>query len=117
MEDLLTSDLAMFTLIVGFFAPLVIAAVQNPAWSTRTKTLVTIVFCVFVGAATAYFSGFFSGKSAVSAILIVFVVSITTYQNFWQKMGVTQVIERETTLTPRHAADVSEEQEEPTLVQ
>lgn len=111
METLLTSDLTMFTLVVGFLAPLVIAAVQKPTWNARTKTLVTALFCVVVGTGTAYFSGFFTGKSVVSIVLVVFVVSITTYQNFWKKTGVTEVIETATSPSasaPEHAEEAEE---------
>lgn len=102
MDDVLT-DTAAWALIVGFLSPLVIAAVQQPTWSNRIRALVTFLYSVIVGVITAWLNGTLDGRAVVSAVLLIFVMAISTYRGLWKETGVTGVIEAATS-PGRHAA-------------
>lgn len=90
------SDLAMWSLLVGFIAPLLIAVLQQPQWTRATRALVTFVFCIVVGLGTAYFNGDFNGRSIVSSVLIVLVTAISTHSALFKNIGLTDSIEKKT---------------------
>jgi len=89
-------NLTMWTLIVGFLLPNVIALVQRPTFGKRTRTAITGVFCAVAGVGTAYLTGDFNGKDIVSSVLIVGVSTITFYKGFWKSAGVAPAIEEKT---------------------
>lgn len=94
-------DLALWSVIVGFLSPLVIATVQQPQWTSRARALVTFAYSLVAGGLTAYFGGDLNGKSVVTCVLVVLVAAITTYKGLWQPMGTTDAIENAT--SPRRA--------------
>lgn len=90
------TDLELWAVIVGFFVPVVLSVINQPTWSSRRKSTVAFIFAVFVGAITAWLQGDLNGRSVVSAILLVLVLSITTYKGFWKPTGVAGAIEVKT---------------------
>ena len=89
-------NLTMWTLIVGFLLPNVVALVEQPSWSKPARTAVSAVVSVLGGAGTAYFAGDFVAKDVITSILIVGVASITFYKGFWKPAGIAPVIEQKT---------------------
>lgn len=109
-------DLALWSMLVGFFSPLFISALKSSRWSARTQSIVAFAFYVLVGAVTAWLSGIFSTVSLMTAVLLIFVTGATSYRDLWKKTGVTGKIEAVTsrggdTADPdengRHEAGVS----------
>jgi len=96
-------DLTMWSLIVGTLAPLVIALVQQPKWSTRTRTVVGFVGALILGTGTAFFQGDFTGRNITSSVLIVLVASLSTYKHLWTPAGVAPAVEGATSPTDRPA--------------
>lgn len=90
------SDFQMYTLIVGFFLPPVLAIVQQRTWSLQIRAAVAFVACVLAGAGVAYFQGDLTGKRLISGALIVLVTGLATYQSFWKPIGVAPTIEEKT---------------------
>lgn len=89
-------NLTMWTLIVGFLLPTVIAVVQRPTFSKRVRTVITASFCAVGGAGTAFFNDEFVARDIVTSILIVGVSTITFYNGFWKTTGITPAIEAKT---------------------
>lgn len=87
------SNVAMWGLIVGFLTPIVLAVVQQPSWSQAVRSVVMFVFALIAGGATAYFAGQLDGKDVTTAVLIVMVSAISTYEGFWKKTGIAPKIE------------------------
>lgn len=79
-------DTALLALVVGFFAPVVYNLIIQSGWSSRTQAIAAFLFSAVLGGLTAWVSGAFNGISILTAILLVFVVAITTYQSFWKKV-------------------------------
>lgn len=86
------TDLIMWSGLVGFGLPLVIAVIVQSRWSDNVKAVVAFLACCLAGAGTAYFSGHFVGRSIVSSILVVATVGMALYQGFWKPTGVTAAI-------------------------
>jgi hypothetical protein len=80
-------DAAMLALVIGFLAPLVLNFIINATWPKWVKPLVAFAFAAVAGVITAWVTGAFEGLSIVSTILLILVVSITAYQNFWLKVA------------------------------
>jgi len=84
----------MWSLLVGFFLPPVIALIQRKGWSDGIRALVAFAACIVAALGTCYFNGSLDGRSLVSATLTVVVTAIATYKGFWHKTGVSDAIER-----------------------
>jgi VIT1/CCC1 family predicted Fe2+/Mn2+ transporter len=94
------TDIVMWSSVVGFFLPAVLAIIQQPKWSDRVRTVVAFVACAVAGAGTAYFQGDLTGRRFVEAGLVVLVTAMATFRNFWKSSGVSGAIERQTALDP-----------------
>ena len=92
------SDLAMWSLIAGFFLPPVQAIVQQQHWSQSLRAIVNFFACLLVGAGVAYFSAALTGKTWVESALVVLVTSIATYRGTWKPAGIAPQIEAGTTV-------------------
>ena len=91
------SNLQMWSLIVGFLTPLLTAAVQQPKWTSRTRALVQVAVAIVIGAGTAWFNDQIdSTKGVTTAILVVLVASMSSYESVWKKTGATAKIEQAT---------------------
>lgn len=91
----LGSDLELWTLIVGFLLPTVLALLQQPGWSDRLRALVAFGASAVAGAGTVYFTDpdAFTTQPVIRTILVVFVVAIATYRNWWKPTGIAPEIE------------------------
>jgi VIT1/CCC1 family predicted Fe2+/Mn2+ transporter len=89
-------DLAMWSLVVGFFLPLALSVVIQTGWSEAAKAAVAFLAAAAAGAGTAYFEGDLTGRSFVSAALVVLVSALATYRSFWKPTGVAPSIETAT---------------------
>lgn len=91
------SEVELWAAIVGFFLPVVIAAIQKAQWDDARKAWVAFGSCLVTGFGTAYFGGQLDlqnlDKVALD-ILIVFGAAITFYKGFWQKTGIAGAVER-----------------------
>lgn len=88
------TNLQMWSLLVGFLAPLVIAVIQQPKWKQSTRALVTAICSIVGGGLTAYFEGSFDDKSdVIGSILLVGVAAMTFYAKFWKQTRVAPAIE------------------------
>lgn len=95
---------ALWGLIVGVLTPPVVAIVQQPSWSTRTRSYVGVAVAVVFAVLTCLVDGSIGqGQTVLATIAAVLVASQTTYRELWRKIGVTGAIEHAT--SPGGAAD------------
>ena len=90
------TNFQMWSLIVGFLLPPVLAVVMQSSWSDRLKAVVAFTSCAVAGAGVAYFQGDLTGKRFVEAGLVVLVTAVATYRNFWRPTGISPAIETKT---------------------
>jgi hypothetical protein len=93
-----------WAMIVAFFAPLVIAVVNQPGWTKFRRTSVMVAASVLIGLGTSYFAGDFSDRSIVSCILIGMTVTISAYKGLFEPTGIAAAIERATSPGQQSAA-------------
>lgn len=86
----------LWSLIVGFISPMLIAVVDQPGWTRAARTAVQVAVSVVIGLATAYFAGDFTGKDVVSNILIASVAAISAYKGIFQPTGMAPRVARAT---------------------
>lgn len=98
------TDLAMWTLLVGTLLPPVIAVVQQPQWSSRVRSLVSVATCLVAGGGTAWLGGALSGTSLVTTVLTVLVTALATYTGFWKPSGIAAAVEGVTSSKPTEYA-------------
>lgn len=80
------SNLALWTSIVAFFAPVVLDLIIQSGWSKRLQSIVAFLVAALIGVVSAWFSGAFTGVGIVTGILLAFVVTITAYKGFWKQV-------------------------------
>lgn len=100
-----TSDLAMWSIIVGFGLPPIVAVLNQPRWLGWVRAVLTVLSCVIAGGITAYLSGALTDKRWTTAALIVGVAAIGSYRTFWRPSGITDAIERGTSPAERRELD------------
>jgi Na+-transporting methylmalonyl-CoA/oxaloacetate decarboxylase gamma subunit len=81
------TDAALLAIIIGFLAPLVLNFIVSATWPAWAKSLAAFVFAAIAGVLTAWITGAFQGLSILSTVLLILVVSITSYQNFWKQVA------------------------------
>lgn len=82
------TDMAMWSLIVGFFLPILVSLIKQSKWSKTAKVLLAFALFIVVGFVTAYLSGLLEARTIISSILIIAVVSLTMYQSFYKPTGI-----------------------------
>ena len=87
------TDVALWSLILGFVAPIVVAFAARPTMKPWAKIGIQIVFSLVVGSITAYLYGQFTTRGLTSIILLVFGASILAYKGIWKPTGVADSIE------------------------
>lgn len=97
------SNLVMWGLIVGFFMPPLLAIVQQPGWTSTTRSLVMFGASLIAGAGTVYFTqDGFDTENLTTTVLVVMVTAIATYKGLWTPTGVAPKIESVTAMTGDH---------------
>jgi hypothetical protein len=86
----------MWSLVVGFFLPPVIAVIQQTGWAQQLRAFVTFVACAVAGAGVAYFQGDLTGRRFVESALVVLVTTIAVYEGSWKPSNIAPAIERAT---------------------
>lgn len=86
------STLMMWSGVVGFFLPILIATILRWRWSEQAKAAAAFVVCLIAATGTAYFSGNFAGADVVTAALIVVTIAQATYVGVWKPTGIAPAI-------------------------
>ncbi|BCW61832.1 hypothetical protein [Arthrobacter sp. StoSoilB22] len=99
----------LWLMAVAFFAPPVIAVIQQTRWSARKQSIVAFLFYVAVAGVWVWLNGLFSVVGWIAAVLLVFIVAGTAYREAWKKLGVTGAIQSATDVDktdgPDHRAE------------
>lgn len=89
----------MWSLVVGFLLPILIAVIQQEAWASWLRSVVMFVVCLIAAAGTVYFQGRFDVQDYITSALLIVVTAIGTYKGIWQPTGIAPVLEHVTTAT------------------
>lgn len=110
MGELIASVLA-----IGSLLPLLISAVNQPHWSSRTRTIMSVGVSILAGI-VAYVSenglDFSTPSNIVATLVGTILATSVAYRNIWKPTGVAQAIEYGTSRThPTASAEAYEAHE------
>jgi len=101
MDDLskiaMLSDLDLWSLVVGFAMPPLIAFISSVRWPSWARALVAVAVCLVGGGMTAAVSGYYDGMSMMRAVMVTFAAALGFYRVFWHPSGIAPWIEQKTT--------------------
>lgn len=80
-------NLAMWSGIAGFLAPLLVALVQQPTWPSFVRALVLLAGSIGLASVTAALEGKLTGERWVAASLLIASTAIVTYQSLWKNVA------------------------------
>lgn len=86
----------MWSALVGGFAPLLVAVIQQPSWSRQRRAIVTLIASLILGVGTAYFNTQLNGRGILSSVLVVAFAAWTSYLGLWKPTRVAPAIEAAT---------------------
>lgn len=93
MDNTLGTDAQMWSLIVAFFMPPVLAFIQQPTWTNPVRAALTFVACAVAAVGTAYFAASLDFANWVHSGLIILVGTIAMYHGAWKPVGIAPAIE------------------------
>lgn len=93
------AELVATILSVGALLPLLIAVVNQPHWSARTRTILSVLVSG-IGGLVTYVSqeglNFDSASAVIAVVVGVILASASTYQTIWKPVGIARKIENST---------------------
>lgn len=90
------NDLEMWSGLVAFLLPLVIAVVQQPHFPPILRVIVMVVFCVVAALVTAALQGNLDWNRWYHSVLIIAIGTIAFYSGVWKPALVAPKLERAT---------------------
>lgn len=90
------SEIDMWSTLVGFLMPALVAVINKYTWPSWLKGIVAVVSCIIAGGVTAWLSGDINGMPLVKSILIVLVATLGSYHVWWKPTGIAPAIEKST---------------------
>lgn len=87
------SDQDMWTGIVGFLLPIIIAIIQKEKWGPQLQALVAFLVILAVSTGDCYFQGRLIPDLFVHDFLIIFVTAIAAFYGLWKPTGVANAIQ------------------------
>lgn len=101
------TNLQMWNLIIGFFAPAVCSMINQPSFDSRARTAVMASFSVIAAFGIAYFGGEFNAVDIVTGILITMVTAIAVFQGVFKPTGLDKAIEEKTSIKKNDTSDLA----------
>ncbi len=93
----MSESLALWSTIVGFLLPPVLAVVMQARWRPEVKGMVAFVACLIAATGTVTIQGQIGdGTALTTSFLLIFSGAIATYRLYWHPTGITPAIERPT---------------------
>lgn len=89
--------LMLWSTIVGFGLPPVLAVVMQAGWRSEIKGVIAFAACLVAASGTVWLQGDLeSGTDLTTSFLLVFTGAIGTYRLYWRPSGIAPAIERAT---------------------
>lgn len=92
------TDLDMWSGIVGFAVPPLVAVFVQSAWPAWARAVFAFAVCVIGGGVTAALTGYLHGMSPARSALVVLFSALTFYRVFWHPSKIAPMIEQKTNL-------------------
>jgi hypothetical protein len=86
----------MWSALVGFGVPPLVAVFVQSSWPSWVKALFTFGVCALGGGVTAALTGYMGGMSPARSVLVVLFSALTFYRMFWRPSAIAPKIEAAT---------------------
>jgi uncharacterized membrane protein len=93
-DNLTTQD--MWTILVGFLLPIVVALVNQTHWSKPLRAIVSFAICIVVAICDVLIQGNWNGHDLTRTLVLVAFVAYTSYTLFWKPSAIAPTIEAAT---------------------
>lgn len=96
---MIETELIAIILSVGSLLPLLIAVVNQPHWSAKVRTILSVAVSGLAGLVTYVTENgleFDSASAVVVAVVGVILASVASYQSIWKPSGIARRIENAT---------------------
>lgn len=93
-NNLTTQD--MWTILVGFLMPILVALVNQTHWSKPLRAVVSFAICIVVAIADVLIQGSWNGHDLTRTLVLIAFVAYTSYQLFWRPSNIAPAIEAAT---------------------
>src|SRR4051812_37277217 len=90
----MSSSLAQWSALVGFLLPLLVAFVQRQHWSNNVRTIVGVAACAIAAILTTWIEGNLNLHNFGQSVIVIFMMTKTSYLAVWKPTGTTQTIEQ-----------------------
>lgn len=90
------SSLDMWSALVGFFLPVLVAKIQSEKWRNEVRIAVGIAACAVAALVTAYFQNKLNLHNFSESVITIFLMTKASYIAVWKPSGVTKTLERNT---------------------
>jgi uncharacterized membrane protein len=98
------SDTLTLSMILGAVAPLVVAVINRPSWSSQKKQLVAVAASVVAAVVALFLTDGFNDVGDTSAIvLLVIGTAQAAYALIWKPTNIALAIEEKTSPAPEAA--------------
>lgn len=90
------ANFLMWTTIVGFFAPILIAFLQQEPWSQVLRATVMFLACIVIALGDCFFQNKLHVQdinAIITSILLIMVTAIASYKGLWQPTNIAPHIE------------------------
>lgn len=93
------NDIAnQWDIIAGFFVPLLVSVINQAWWRSSIKAVVAFVVMLVVAIGTAWVNHALDSSHILPTVFYVVSTAIVSYKGLWQHTGVTDAIEKSTTV-------------------
>lgn len=96
------TDLEMWSGLVAYLLPLVIALAQQPHLPNFVRVLITCVSCVVASVVTTALQGELDWTRWGHSALVVGIGTFAFYHGFWKPSGIAPAVENATSVSSSH---------------
>lgn len=80
-------DLAQWSLVVGFFFPILVAIVKQQGFSRTVNSVIAVVLAAIAGWVTAATNGDVSWDTWAASAIAVYTAAVAAYNGLWSNLG------------------------------
>jgi hypothetical protein len=102
-----TGAIDQWTLVLGFFMPLLVAVIIQSHWPKGFKAIVAALSCLTAAVIQLTLKGELDLSHLGTAVLSILALSITFLKGFWGPLGLTGLIENSTNFARRQSGNDS----------
>lgn len=94
--DTLGDNLTLFAAVIGWFMPVLMAAINRRTWNSEQKGIAAFIISIVAAVGATYVAGQFDRSDMVRTTLVILAVSQIAYQTYWRPTHLAERVEEAT---------------------